>query len=131
MTDRLIMVTSPDDINLDGLRLLLVDLKKSQEEIVSKALMESDNELSIISYIWRSGEDIDWLLDKKHKSHFIIFNAESENQILIGYLSAFKYSYHLGHLRDLNKVNDRNILDQADCSKLITLHAEKYERQFK
>lgn len=131
MVDKLVMVTPPDDVYLDGLRLLLVDLKTYQEELISRSLIESNQDLTIISYVWRSGEDLNWLLDKKKKSHFTIFNAESENQILIGYLSAFKYSYYIGNLRDLNIVNDRDIFNQEDCSRIITYHAEKYERQFK
>jgi hypothetical protein len=85
MTDSVILVTDPDDIQVDGLRLLLVDLNTDQNQIVSDSLAQSDGFSSIVSYIWRSGDSVDWLLDKKHKSDIIIFNADSENDIIIGH----------------------------------------------
>jgi len=121
MTDSVILVTDPDDIQVDGLRLLLVDLNIDQNQIVSDALARSDGFGSIVSYIWRSGDSVDWLLDKKHKSDLIIFNADSENDIIIGYMSAQKYSYYFGILKILSPANNRNIYNADDVTKILNL----------
>ncbi len=119
MTDSVILVTDPDDIQVDGLRLLLVDLNTDQNQIVSDSLAQSDGFSSIVSYIWRSGDSVDWLLDKKHKSDIIIFNADSENDIIIGYMSAQKYSYYFGTLKNLSPINNRNIYNADDVTKIL------------
>ncbi len=121
MTDSVILVTDPDDIQVDGLRLLLVDLNVDQNQIVSDALAQSSGFGSIVSYIWRSGDSPDWLLDKKHKSELIIFNADSENDIIIGYMAAQKYSYYFGTLKILSPVNNRNIYNADDVTKILNL----------
>jgi len=119
MTDNVILVTDPDDIQVDGLRLLLVDLNIDQNQIVSDALAQSQGFGSIVSYIWRYGDSIDWLLDKKHKSDLIIFNADSENDNIIGYMAAQKYSYYFGILKNLSQVNNRNIYNADDVTKIL------------
>lgn len=121
MTDSVILVTDPDDIQVDGLRLLLVDLNVDQNQIVSDALAQSSGFGSIVSYIWRSGDSPDWLLDKKHKSELIIFNADSENDIIIGYMAAQKYSYYFGTLKILSPANNRNIYNADDVTKILNL----------
>jgi hypothetical protein len=121
MTDSVILVTDPDDVQVDGLRLLLVDLNIDQNQIVSDALARSDGFGSIVSYIWRSGDSVDWLLDKKHKSDLIIFNADSENDIIIGYMAAQKYSYYFGILKILSPANNRNIYNADDVTKILNL----------
>jgi hypothetical protein len=121
MTDSVILVTDPDDVQVDGLRLLLVDLNVDQNQIVSDALARSEGFGSIVSYIWRSGDSVDWLLDKKHKSDLIIFNADSENDIIIGYMAAQKYSYYFGTLKILSPANNRNIYNADDVTKILNL----------
>jgi len=121
MTDSVILVTDPDDVQVDGLRLLLVDLNVDQNQIVSDSLARSEGFGSIVSYIWRSGDSVDWLLDKKHKSDLIIFNADSENDIIIGYMAAQKYSYYFGTLKILSPANNRNIYNADDVTKILNL----------
>lgn len=111
MTDRILLVTPPDDINLDGLRILLVDLDHTQSNIVSEALKNISFNQSIIGYVWKNNDDIDWLLDKKHKSRFIIFNADSQNEIITGYMAAQKNSYYFGKLRCLSEANDKTLYE--------------------
>ena len=43
--------------------------------------------------------------DKKHKSDIIIFNADSDNDIVVGYLAAQTNSYYFGNLKLLSTVN--------------------------
>ncbi len=121
MTDHVILVTDPDDIQIDGIRILLVDLNVDQNQTVSDSLARAEGFGNIITYIWRTGDSVDWLLDKKHKSELIIFNADSENDIIIGYMAAQKYSYYFGTLKNLSMANSRNIYNADDVTQIINL----------
>ena len=72
MTDKIILVTQPDDIQEDGLRILLVDLTSEQSQVLSDALRMVQSSVSIIIYSAQNS-GIDWILDKKNKSKIIIF----------------------------------------------------------
>jgi hypothetical protein len=106
MTDKVILVTPPDDILIDGIRILLVDLNSEQTQLISDALNRLTGDTTIISYMWNSKDNIDWLLDKKLKSQLIIFNADSENEIIVGYMAAQKNSHYFGILRSLTAANN-------------------------
>ncbi len=121
MTDHVILVTDPDDIQIDGIRILLVDLNVDQNQTVSDSLARAEGFGNIITYIWRTGDSVDWLLDKKHKSELIIFNADSENDIIIGYMVAQKYSYYFGTLKNLSMANSRNIYNADDVTQILNL----------
>jgi len=105
MSDKVIIVTAPDDVNVDGIRVLLVDLYQNQTHLLSQALSQLNNTPTIISYVWKNEESIDWLIDKKHKSDLIIFNADSTNDLITGYMAAQSNSYYFGTLRSLHLVN--------------------------
>lgn len=129
MTSKILVINSPDDVLDDGFRLLVVDLEKSQSEIISSVLLQIAKS-TIILYTWSNTENTSWLLDKKNKSDLIIFNAESLNQTIIGYISAQPNSYYFGTLRDLNIVNSNVILDKDSSLNIINNHIGNYERQF-
>jgi hypothetical protein len=105
MTEKVILVTPPDDILIDGTRILLVDLNNAQTQIISDALNQLSSNDTIIAYMWNNTNSIDWLLDKKHKSAAIIFNAESDNEIIVGYMAAQKNSHYFGILKSLTEAN--------------------------
>ena len=68
MSDRVIIVTPPDDTLLDGIRFLAVDLDQSQTQVLSSSLSKLVSMPNIIVYIWNTGDSVDWLFDKKQKS---------------------------------------------------------------
>lgn len=113
------VITPPDDILDDANRLLLVDLSVEQLELVSNALIDLDFDDRLITYIWKIGEDISWLIDKKLKSNIVIFNAESENQLIVGYMIGKKNSFYLGNLRDLNIINNSRINDKQELVDIL------------
>ncbi len=127
MTDKVIIVTSPDDTTLDGIRLLLVNLSQEQGQEVSTALMNSNLEDTTVVYIWNN-ESVQWLLDKKAKSDLIIFNAESNNDILVGYLSAQPKSYYFGTLKDLHLANNRAIYNAKDVLTLLEKISKNHDK---
>lgn len=118
MNNKIVAVTNPDDVLLDGNRILIAGLTEEQMSVVSSTLSEVEEFERIILYIWNESDDINWLLDKKLKSDLIIFNAGMFDKILVGYLSAQPNSCYFGTLQSISKVNDSEI---KDLSQLITL----------
>ena len=53
MSEKIIVVTPPDDIQIDGFRLVLVDLFHEQTDLLSKTLLNLKNiPCPIITYLW-------------------------------------------------------------------------------
>lgn len=123
MSDRIIMVTAPDDSLVQGFRILLFDLTLDQYSTFSKALLDLQSVPSVIVYNANFSSPVSWIIDKLLKSDFIIFNAESDNQQLVGYLCSKKESYYFGILRDLSLVNNCVLFDVPQLKEIL-------ERQF-
>ena len=51
MTDNILVVTHPDDIFVDGIRILHVGLDPEQQQLVSTALMSTDLDINIVNYV--------------------------------------------------------------------------------
>lgn len=128
MSDKVILVTPPDDILLDGFRLLLVDLDQNQTQMVSDAFNKLKSIPNTVMYLWNDN-NTDWLLDKKDKSDVIIFNADSQKDVIIGYMAAQMNSYYFGVLKDLEKVNDSAIYSVEDLLILMEKNIERYGRK--
>lgn len=121
MSNQIILVTEPDDTMQDGTRLLFVNLDQEQTQFVSACLNKLESISTTIIYVWNTGDNAEWLLDKKFKSKLILFNADSGNDIVNGYLAAQSNSYYIGILRMLGGVNVNQILEQEQ---LINILAE-------
>ena len=130
MTNKLTLVTAPDDILEDGLRILLVGLDHQNSERVSTALTRLDSVPTTIIYVWNKGEDRAWLFDKKQKSNIIIFDADNVSPEMMGYMAAQPNSYYFGILREIEPVNNRALFDVDTCYKLLGEIVDQYERQY-
>jgi hypothetical protein len=124
MSDQIIVVTAPDDVYLDATRILLVDLNIEQSQIVSNALLKLENlKTPVVSYVWKMGDPLTWMMDKKAKSSIIIFNCDQTNngaiELIIGYIAAQPNSHYFGTLRDLHLVNNRVIYTSDDILNLL------------
>ena len=64
MPDKVLVVTFPDDVIIDAKRILLFDPTAEQTQLISSCLSANEFGCDIVFYIWRFGDDIDWLLDK-------------------------------------------------------------------
>lgn len=127
MTDKVVLVTPPDDFLQDGLRILLVDLDNAQGQLVSDALNSIAGFDTIIVYLWKTDSDVEWLIDKKQKSQLIIFNADSANDIITGYMAAQKNAHYFGTLKSLSKANNSAIYTTDQCGQLIEDAMKKHE----
>jgi hypothetical protein len=117
MNDKITIVTQPDDILDDGLRILLVGLEPTHTQIVSEALKQSSFP-NIIVYM-SDLSNFDWMVDKKHKSSIIIFNADHINQTVVGYLAAQLNSYYFGILKTLGNMNKKAIYSAEQIIEII------------
>ena len=128
MTDKILVVTPPDDTLLSGIRIMHVDLTEEQSNVVSTALMNCDLSHTMINYVWKTENSVDYLLDKIAKSDIILFNAEGSVELLVGWVAAQPNSYYFGNLRDLHKANDRIIYSSTDVLILLEKIAKKHEQ---
>ena len=120
MSNQIILVTDPDDTVQDGKRLLFVNLSPAQTQLVSSCLNNLEEIPTVIIYVWNDGDDVDWLLDKKHKSSFMLFNAGSPNDLVTGFMAAQHSSYYLGTLRMFNKANVNQILEPQQLTDVLS-----------
>jgi hypothetical protein len=132
MSDKILVVTPPDDTLLNGIRILHVELTEEQSQIASSALINSNTQHTIVNYVWKMGDSVEWLLDKITKSNFILFNADITNngatELIIGYIAAQPNSYYFGTLRDLNLVNNSVIYNSDQIINLLEKHTIKNAR---
>ena len=131
MSDKVILITPPDDVLLDGLRILLVDLTPEQSQLISNALTQIESIPTVIVYVWKTNDSIDWLLDKKLKNELIIFNAESENNVIVGYMAAQANSHYFGTLRSLSLANDSTIYNTDQIINILEKTIEQHGRQIR
>lgn len=128
VTDRVIVVTAPDDFIPDSYRFLVADLNETQTQIISSSLLKLNCTGTIVIYLYKTGDSFDWFLDKKNKSDILIFNAESNNDLLTGYLAAQRNSYYFGTLKTLDKANKSAIYSEEDVLSLLKYRLEKDEQ---
>lgn len=126
MQDNIILVSEPDDVLLQGFRILLFDLDPTQGDIFTKSITTIDTLPQTIVYSFTYGQPVAWLIDKLLKCQLIIFNAESHHSHLVGYISANRNSYYFGELRDLSLVNKSVIYGIDDCREILTKHLRTY-----
>lgn len=120
MADKAVVVTSPDDIHIDAYRILVAGLTPEQGKLISDVLLKIPYSGDVVLYYWE-GNDVQWLLDKKHKSDLIIFNAEHSNELIVGYLAAQKNAHYFGILKSLSGANTKAIYSSEDLESLLTL----------
>jgi hypothetical protein len=128
MIDKILVVTDPDDTPVHGIRIVHVDLTQEQRSTVSAALVQSSLMHTVINYVWNINDPIEWLVDKLTKSDLVIFNADSANELIVGWTAAHRRSYYFGTLKDLNIVNNRAIYSVEDISILLEKVARQYEQ---
>ena len=131
MSDKVIIVTPPDDVQIDGLRILLIDLTHEQTNLISQSLTRLETIPTTITYVLNTSNDVQWLLDKKHKSFLTFFNADSDNDAIIGYMAAQANSYYFGNLKSLSLANQNAIYDTEQIFNLMENVIQQYVRQFR
>jgi hypothetical protein len=129
MTNKVSLVTDPDDVLEDSFRILLVGLNQIQTSIISDSLHKTVDMPNVVIYIWNN-ESLEWLFDKKNKSHLIVFNAETNNDELVGYFAAHSKAHYFGILKSLGIINNRVIHDSDEFSTILQKYIITYEQQY-
>ena len=127
MSNKIVIITPPDDVQYDGVRILLVGLTTEQSKLISDALTKLESTSTVIVYLVNYSDDISWIMDKKHKSDLIIFNADGDNDVIIGYMSAQPNSHYLGTLKLLARVNNSAIYSEEQVSQILEDTVKHYE----
>ncbi len=123
------LITPPDDILIDGFRILLVDVSRDQSGLITEVLKNLEKNVTVIIYVWTPNQTVEWLIDKKQKSDIIIFNAESENREIVGYMSAQNNAYYMGTLRPFEITNNRAIRDLDSCAFIFENFIGLYDKK--
>jgi len=129
MSNRVLLVTSPDDTIEQGVRISTIGLTQDQNSLVSRALLSLETDHSMIVYVWQGNEHTNWIIDKLYKSQLIIFNAGIDDQTLVGYLAAQYNAHYFGALRSLSEVNKSEIYDQDQCLNILENTVNKYGKK--
>ena len=119
MKNRITIVTAPDDVLVDGKRILAYSLSVEQKKIISDMLYNFEQHANTIIYVANGQEDPRWVLDKKQKCSIIIYNAEAIDQTMVGYLAAQANSFYFGELRAINSINENRIQDEAQLKNIM------------
>jgi hypothetical protein len=120
--NKITIITSPDDISQDGVRILVYGCKEEHTLLISSVIYQLEECKPTIIYVSNGQNDSEWALDKKLKCSIIIFNADADDQTMIGYLAAQSNSYYFGQLRTLDVVNSNRI----DSKEQLTTIMEDY-----
>ena len=120
--NRITIVTPPDDITQDGVRILVYGCTKEQTLLISSVIYQLEECKPTIIYVSNGQNDSEWALDKKLKCSIIVFNAEADDQTMIGYLTAQTNSYYFGQLRTLDGVNGNRINTEEQLTTIIGDH---------
>ena len=119
MKNKITIITPPDDVTEDGIRILVYGCKEEQTLLISSVIYEIKECKPTIIYVCNGQDNSEWALDKKLKCSIIIFNAETIDQTMIGYLSAQPNSYYFGQLLTLNSVNKNKINSKEELTKIM------------
>ena len=128
MTSKITLITPPDDIGTDGSRILIYDLTTNQSQLVSTCLGKINSANQIILYVANGKDDTKWIVDKKQKCSIILYNAESQNQTMVGYLTAQSNSYYFGELKTLSSVNNNKIISKEQIEMIMEDQYKKYAK---
>jgi hypothetical protein len=126
--NKITLVTFPDDVLHDGIRILIFDLTPAHTQLISGVLYNMKEIQNTVIYVSNGQDDTQWVLDKKQKCSIILYNAESQNQTMVGYLTAQSNSYYFGELKTLSSVNNNKIISKEQIEMIMEDQYKKYAK---
>jgi len=126
--NKITLVTYPDDVLQDGIRILVFDLTPAHTQLISSVLYNMKEIQNTVIYVSNGQDDTQWVLDKKQKCSIILYNAESQNQTMVGYLTAQSNSYYFGELKTLSSVNNNKIISKEQIEMIMEDQYKKYAK---
>jgi hypothetical protein len=126
MSDKIFLITYPDDCFEEGIRIFTFDLDENQSSMLSRCLSGFTTIPTTIIYDSKDLSNDRWNIDKIQKSDLIFFNAESIYQNLVGYLCSKMNSYYFGQLKGLSLLNKSVIFDEHQLKEILERRFDIY-----
>jgi hypothetical protein len=126
MSDKIFLITYPDDCFEEGIRIFTFDLDENQSSMLSRCLSGFTRIPTTIIYDSKDLSNDVWNIDKIQKSDLIFFNAESIYQNLVGYLCSKMNSYYFGQLKGLSLLNKSVIFDEHQLKEILERRFDIY-----
>ena len=125
--NKITLVTPPDDVLFDAVRILVFDLSTAHTQLISSVLYNMDSIPNTVIYVCNGQDNSKWVLDKKQKCSIIIYNADSDNQTMVGYMAAQSNAYHFGNLKSLSAINNK-IISKEQIEMIMEDQYKKYAK---
>ena len=113
------MITDPDDVEYDALRIVAVDLAPDQSHSLSEVLKTIQIDKDINLYVYSNSDDIAWLIDKSIKADYIFANPQSDDQHLVGYIASKRQSHFFGETKITKALNKKSVLSQDHIVEIL------------
>ena len=119
MSNKIFIITAPDDVEYDALRILVVDLAPEQSHLLSEVLKTIKVDRDINLYVYSNLDDVTWLIDKSNKADYIFANPLSDDQQIVGYIASKRQSHFFGETKITKSLNKTPILCQEQIAETL------------
>ena len=119
MSSKIFVITDPDDVEYDALRIVAVDLAPKQSYSLSEVLKTIQIDKDINLYVYSNSDDVAWLIDKSNKADYIFANPQSDDQQIVGYIASKRQSHFFGETKITKALNKRSVLSQEHIVEIL------------
>ena len=119
MSSKIFVITDPDDVEYDALRIVAVDLAPEQSHSLSEVLKTIQIDKDINLYVYSNSDDVAWLIDKSNKADYIFANPQSDDQQIVGYIASKRQSHFFGETKITKSLNKTPILCQEQITETL------------
>lgn len=119
MNSKIVLITAPDDVEYDALKIAAVDLAPEQSEALSQVVKLIDIDRDINLYVYNLWDDLKWIIDKASKADIVFANAGSDNQQLIGFLASKRHTHLFGESTLSKALNKEPVFSQEQIEHII------------
>ena len=119
MTSKIFVITAPDDVDYDALRIVSADLTPEQSQMLSNVLKNISLDRDINLYVHSNSDDYQWVIDKSGKADLIFGNTVSDDQQIVGFLASKRQSHFFGDSKLTKSLNKKSIFSEEQIAQII------------
>ena len=119
MNSKIVLITAPDDVEYDALKIAAVDLAPEQSESLSQVVKNLDIDRDINLYVYNLWDDLKWIIDKSSKADIVFANAGSDNQQLLGFLASKRHTHLFGESALGKALNKEPVFSQQQLEHIL------------